>query len=361
MRVSVLSLAVALSTSAMAADKTKIEEAKPRQYLSPMLTYVVPDNKRDISNNGGGADFIYGRQLSDHVWWETNGSAYVLETNVQNFTDFYQMGISTGLAYAFGDRKSFTPFVIGAIGGMYDDVLPDQDDSFNLQANVGIGAVTGPIFDNGLKLRAEARYVYDDFDGTRFNNSAGKGGFGDVHVSVGLEIPLGYTKVIEKEKIVYQTKEVVKNVPVAVKDSDGDGIPDDRDQCPNTLPGGEVDGKGCLLKNQTISFNNIGFELNSSKITASSRPALDKLATSLKAQTDFNVEIAGHTDSTGSAEYNQKLSEARAKSVRQYLIDQGVDANRLTSKGYGELEPVASNDTASGRAMNRRVEFRVSE
>jgi OOP family OmpA-OmpF porin len=85
------------------------------------------------------------------------------------------------------------------------------------------------------------------------------------------------------------------------------------------------------------------------------------VAKALQAQQNFNVEIAGHTDSTGSASYNENLSDQRAKSVRQYLIEQGIDADRLTARGYGELEPIASNENQSGRAMNRRVEFRVSE
>ncbi len=254
--------------------------------------------------------------------------------------------------------------MLAQIGGNYNDVMPDDDDGFDLHANVGLGAVTGPIFDNGLKLRLEGRYMYDDFDGVTGTPSEDEGGFNDWRVSLGLEIPLGVTRTVEVEKIVYQTREVEKVVEkvVAEADSDGDGIPDSRDKCPNTLEGGKVDGEGCLLKNQTISFNNIGFELNSAKITtASSRPTLDKLANSLKAQTDFNVEIAGHTDSTGSAEYNESLSDKRAKSVRQYLIEKGVSEDRLTATGYGEVDPVASNETASGRAMNRRVEFRVSE
>ncbi|MCG8393305.1 MAG: OmpA family protein [Pseudomonadales bacterium] len=314
-----------------------------------------------MSRNGLGASLIYGRNLSGNWWWETEGAGYGLDSGVEGAPDFYQYAISTGVAYAFGDREGFTPFVLANIGGIYNDVIPDDDDAFDLHANVGLGAVTGPIFDNGLKLRAEARYMYDDFDGVTGTTSEGEGGFNDWRFSLGLEIPLGVTKVVEVEKVVYETKEVEKIVEVAATDTDGDGIPDDRDKCPNTLPGGKVDGDGCLLKNQTITFNNIGFELDSAKITASSRPTLERMANSLKAQTDFNVEIAGHTDSTGSAAYNEQLSDKRAASVRQYLIDQGVAADRLTARGYGEVDPIASNETASGRAMNRRVEFRVSE
>ncbi|MQX53736.1 OmpA family protein [Alcanivorax sediminis] len=359
-RISTLAAGIMLATNAIAAD----ESTDPtRQYLAPMMHYLILDDDRDISSKGLGGGLIYGRQLSDHLWWETEGAGYGLDTGVDDVTDFFQYSLSTGVAYAFGDREGFTPFVLAQIGGIYNDVVPDDDDGLNLHANVGVGAVTGPIFDNGLKLRFEGRYMYDDFDGVSGTTSDGEGGFNDWRLSLGLEIPLGVTRTVEVEKIVYQTREVEKVVEkvVAEADSDNDGIADSRDMCPNTLAGGKVDGQGCLLKNQTISFNNIGFELNSAKITASSRPTLDKLADSLNAQTDFNVEIAGHTDSSGSAEYNESLSDKRANSVRKYLIEKGVAAERLTSRGYGEVDPVASNETAAGRAMNRRVEFRVSE
>ncbi|MEE2869627.1 OmpA family protein [Alcanivorax profundi] len=357
-RLTTLALGVALATQSLAAEDS---QETTRQYVAPMLHYLVLDEDRDLSRNGLGAGLIYGREISEHWWWETEGAGYGLDSGVEGSADFYQYIISTGVAYAFGDRKGFTPFVLAQIGGVYEDVVPDDDDGLNLHANVGVGAVTGPLFDNGLKMRFDARYMYDDFDGITGTPSEDEGGFNDWRFSLGLEVPLGVTKTVEVEKIVYETREVEKVVEVAAADTDGDGIPDNRDKCPNTLAGGKVDGDGCLIKNQTISFNNIGFELNSSKITATSRPTLDRLAASLNAQTDFNVEVAGHTDSSGSAEYNENLSDQRAHAVRQYLVDQGVAAERLTARGYGEVDPVASNETASGRAMNRRVEFRVSE
>lgn len=358
-RISMLAASVALATQAIAAEDMK--EPNTRQYVAPMLHYLVLDEDRDLSRKGLGAGLVYGRELSEHWWWETEGAGYGLDSGVEGAADYYQYTVSTGVAYAFGDREGFTPFVLAQIGGIYNDVVPDDDDGFDLHANVGLGAVTGPIFDNGLKLRAEARYMYDDFDGITGTVSEDEGGFNDWRFSLGLEVPLGQTKTVEVEKIVYETREVEKVVEVAAADSDGDGIPDNRDKCPNTIQGAKVDGDGCLLTNQTITFNNIGFELNSAKLTATSRPLVDRLVKALKSQTNFDVEIAGHTDSTGSAEYNETLSDERAKAVRQYLIDNGVAAERLTARGYGEVVPVASNETASGRAMNRRVEFRVSE
>ncbi|MEQ3637323.1 MAG: OmpA family protein [Thalassolituus sp.] len=357
--ISMLAAGVALATQGLAAEG--MNEPTTRQYVAPMLHYLVLDEDRDLSRKGLGGGLVYGRELSEHWWWETEGAGYGQDSGVDGASDYYQYTVSTGLAYALGDRESFTPFVLAQIGGAYNDVVPDDDDGLNLHANVGLGVVTGPISDNGLKLRAEARYMYDDFDGVTGSASEDEGGFNDWRFSLGLEVPLGRTKTVEVEKIIYQTREIEKIVEVSVPDSDGDGIPDNRDKCPNTIAGGKVDGDGCLLTNQTITFNNIGFELDSAKLTATSRPLVDRLGKALTSQTNFNVEIAGHTDSTGSAEYNETLSDKRAKAVRQYLIDNGVAAERLTARGYGEMVPVASNETSSGRAMNRRVEFRVSE
>ena len=291
-RISMLAASVALATQAIAAEDMK--EPNTRQYVAPMLHYLVLDEDRDLSRKGLGAGLVYGRELSEHWWWETEGAGYGLDSGVEGAADYYQYTVSTGVAYAFGDREGFTPFVLAQIGGIYNDVVPDDDDGFDLHANVGLGAVTGPIFDNGLKLRAEARYMYDDFDGITGTVSEDEGGFNDWRFSLGLEVPLGQTKTVEVEKIVYETREVEKVVEVAAADSDGDGIPDNRDKCPNTIQGAKVDGDGCLLTNQTITFNNIGFELNSAKLTATSRPLVDRLVKALKSQTNFDVEIAGH-------------------------------------------------------------------
>lgn len=86
---------------------------------------------------------------------------------------------------------------------------------------------------------------------------------------------------------------------------------------------------------------------------------MNKVAEVLKANENVKVEIGGHTDAVGSASYNQKLSEQRARSVMNYLIQQGVDKDRLVARGYGESNPVASNTTRAGRAKNRRIEFTV--
>jgi OOP family OmpA-OmpF porin len=99
----------------------------------------------------------------------------------------------------------------------------------------------------------------------------------------------------------------------------------------------------------------VQFEFNSATLTPASRPVLDKVAEGLRAHTHLRIEVQGHTDGIGKPEYNMILSQHRAEAVREYLISQQVPADELIAKGYGLTPPVASNATAQGRAMNRRV------
>lgn len=111
--------------------------------------------------------------------------------------------------------------------------------------------------------------------------------------------------------------------------------------------------------NKTIVLSNIFFATGSSTLLSSSEPELNKLERTLNANPGMHIEIHGHTDDVGTDEDNQVLSEARAKSVYQYLIDKGIDSSRLAFKGFGETQPVAGNDTEAGRKQNRRTEFLI--
>lgn len=102
------------------------------------------------------------------------------------------------------------------------------------------------------------------------------------------------------------------------------------------------------------------FATNSSDLSAQAKQNLDKMITVFNNYPDTNIEIQGHTDSTGSDNYNQTLSEKRANAVSSYLRSKGISSSRLTTVGYGETAPKYSNDTADGRSQNRRVEFLVS-
>ncbi len=164
----------------------------------------------------------------------------------------------------------------------------------------------------------------------------------------------------------------VTNVETAVsdlkKDSDGDGVSDQFDKCPNTPAGTVVDGSGCPIvfpKPDTIKpaaptvapYSNIQFEFDSSVLKTSSYPVLDATSADLRANSSV-VTLAGYASSEGTAAHNMRLSKDRANSVKTYLVNSGVDAKRIKVKAYGETNPIADNSTEDGRILNRRVEFK---
>ncbi len=147
-----------------------------------------------------------------------------------------------------------------------------------------------------------------------------------------------------------------------ITDSDGDGIADSNDKCPGTPAGMLVGPNGCLVlfaeNKESVVLQGVTFQTGSSRLSIDARKVLDFVAQSLKANPDISVEVQGYTDSQGSNAVNQRLSQARAQSVRAYLIQKGVSAGRLTARGYGESNPIADNSTAQGREQNRRVELK---
>jgi OmpA-OmpF porin, OOP family len=108
-----------------------------------------------------------------------------------------------------------------------------------------------------------------------------------------------------------------------------------------------------------VVLKGVNFATNSAQLTSSSTGVLDEVASTLVKRSDIRAEVAGHTDDRGDANYNRSLSQRRAESVRSYRVSKGVDASRLTARGYGEDSPIADNKSDKGRAENRRVELRA--
>jgi OOP family OmpA-OmpF porin len=157
--------------------------------------------------------------------------------------------------------------------------------------------------------------------------------------------------------------------PAEEPDSDHDGIPDSRDACPREPGEPNIDPKrnGCPkfihLEGSTVRvLQQVHFQTGSATILPDSFPMLGEIVQLLKANPNIKkMMIEGHTDNHGSAALNLDLSKRRAQSVRSWLVDHGIEPNRLQSEGYGLTRPIDTNDTDEGRAANRRVEFKVTE
>jgi OOP family OmpA-OmpF porin len=160
-------------------------------------------------------------------------------------------------------------------------------------------------------------------------------------------------------------------------DSDGDGVSDLFDKCPNTPASDKVDGAGCPLpKPDTVkpevkviiteddrrlvreAIANLEFATGKADIKPSSFASLDRVADLIKRK-NLSLKLAGHTDNVGKDASNMILSKNRAESVKAYLVGKGVNPSRIEATGYGETQPIATNKTAAGRQQNRRVEFTI--
>jgi outer membrane protein OmpA-like peptidoglycan-associated protein len=149
-----------------------------------------------------------------------------------------------------------------------------------------------------------------------------------------------------------------------VPDTDKDGINDEEDRCPSET--GPASNQGCpeikeeVLKKVNYAAQNIYFATGKATLLSKSFKGLDEVAKVLKDDTRLKLAVDGHTDNVGADDFNQKLSENRAASVKAYLVKKGVDPSRITSAGYGETHPVSDNKTAAGKQQNRRVELKLN-
>lgn len=266
--------------------------------------------------------------------------------------------------------KANVPYKFAGLGAVYSPLAKETLGGFNWLLEAGVGKLMTEAEKNIKVKEVQGVQV---FLGTgveyAFNHSVSARLMAESYDKDAALVTLGLSYAPHTAKpVIEPPPPVVVPEPVVVvqapepapnPDLDGDGITNDKDCCPNTAYGLEVNGYGCPVLNQ--SLQNINFEYKSTALTAESKIILNSIVESMQSYSTASVELGAHTDSVGSDRYNQKLSQQRAQSTMDYLISQGISASRLTAQGYGEINPIASNDTDEGRAQNRRVEIRVTD
>ena len=316
-----------------------------------------------IGNYGG--YLTLQRNFSEHVALRLSGNYSYMITESINRTQAINLAAADfDLLYYFVPCEVLTPYLATGFGGILfandNSLLTKLDVTYlEYQFNLGIGAEWR--FSENWSLRAEGIYhtsstnKLDGYD----NPGEDKGLFGgnsDTYITLSAGVQFYFSKgepsalcdlydgitinecpsldEIEELIIRHTPKEIVKEVvvekPVEVK------------------------------KSQWVLVG-VNFEFNKARLTPESYPILFYAVQNLNENPDTKVEIQGHTDNIGSEQYNMKLSEERAQTVRDYLVAKGIDPSRLTVKGYGESMPVTDNSTPEGRSLNRRIEFKVLE
>lgn len=395
MKKAVLASAIVAAFSSQAfAEKTSTAKV----YLGAERIFWDSDRNLDDTNGiTGGIEVPVSKALSIEGWL----SDYNAET--ENGTDIDGRKYSLGGLYHFTDDtpdQSFRPFV--TLGGSYQEFDFGASDADETLAYLGLGAKK--YFENNFILRGdlmamnsldneltdlgarvvlgyafgrdgsgnasnEANYQADKTaDEARAQEAADKEAAAreqaalakaesDARAAKEAMLAKQQAEAEAKAKAA-AAKQKQADQAMANMDADKDGVQDSADQCPDTNAAYAVNEQGCpikLIEKVSIEMN-VQFKTNSADVTPNSEMEIKALADFLNQFKDTSVIVEGHTDDRGKASYNKRLSQLRADAVRAKLAEQyGVDANRIRSVGYGESTPIASNDTAEGRAANRRV------
>ena len=286
--------------------------------------------------------------------------------------------------YEFGDNgDAIIPLIKAGLGYEFiPDTAINKNESGTF-ANLGLGAKI-PLMDSGrLALKLEALYEakYNDLRNSNFDSNlallAGitlafggddlRPGNADNSAEIAAANAAALAAQEDADKARREAAAAAALAATSVAgtlalteanaDDDNDGVKNTLDKCPNTPEGFTVANNGCMIKMNL----HINFENASSKIDNASQKNAKLFTQLLKASPAYNVEIHGHTDSVGSAAFNQNLSQKRADSVKTMLVNKGIESKRITAIGKGENHPVASNKTAAGRAENRRIEAQLTK
>jgi outer membrane protein OmpA-like peptidoglycan-associated protein/tetratricopeptide (TPR) repeat protein len=296
--------------------------------------FIHPDNQTlYFASNGhpgmGGMDLYVSKRNPDGSWGQAINLGFPINTHGDE--NSLLVGASGTIAYFASDRE-------GGLGGLdiYSFELPESSRPQQ------VTYMKGKVFDKETLKPLEARFELVDLESGKlavesFSNS-GNGEF-----LVCLPTNKNYAlNAFKNGYLFYSENFSLKGSQTAIK-------PTIRDVPLQPIKEGEI-----------VILKNVFFEIASADLKIESKIELDKLVTFLKRNTSIKIEIGGHTDNVGDKKYNLNLSNIRCKAVVEYLIDQKVDPNRLSYKGYGEAVPVADNNTEEGRTLNRRTEFKIT-
>lgn len=337
--------------------------------LTPVAGYVYTEGNTNIENHGAyGAELQFnnfGTLLKPELSLLFSNADF--ENNAGD-SDIFRAALNG--VYEYAAYNKITPFAKVGLG--YEYLSDHNYDNHNSPfADAGAG-VKIALMDQ-LALKLEALYMLKFNDDRWDNNLALLAGLNFAFGPKAQPTPPPAAKPqtvsvvvapMDSDKDgVFNDKDKCPNSPAGYPvdakgcniDSDHDGVLDPEDKCPDTPAGFSVNSEGCPLK-ATLQLN---FNSDSTAVDSEGAKKVNDFATFLKNSPAYKASIVGHTDSTGSEAYNQKLSEKRAEKVKSMLIEQGVVAARLSSSGEGEAMPVATNATKEGRAQNRRIEVEL--
>ncbi len=320
-------------------------------YVAPSAAYTDDDGDRLIDDSVAGGQVQVGREMGEHLALE----GLLGYHDIDGFPGQEHLELGFNVIGNFLPDSLFSPYVIGGVGYLRADVgTPDFGGSPPADSTASNATATGGLGlkirfgDSPWSLRAEWR-VRHAFDS---DNS-----LTDQIGSLGIQYNFGGGQAAPTATARQPEPDTGAPVAAAPADSDSDGVANDRDQCPGTPAGVRVDARGCEI----VKLKNVYFGFDSAVLLATAKRMLDDSASALRRHPDLRVEIVGYADSRGPESYNMKLSERRAEAVRNYLEQAGVDATRMTTRGYGESHEGASDMSANGLAQSRRVELRVQQ
>ena len=351
MKKNLINIAVAATLGLAAFTASADDMYRGAWYALPGVSYMHTDSDLD-AKNGGGAFIKLGKELSPS-WDIQGGLGYnraAEDTGIAGVGGRYkQTTLGLDALYMFS-RDSFRPFLLAGLGAARNNVDYSVPAGANFDgkktswmANVGLGAQY--LFNDTFGLQADLRHQWsrakgqltgttDDFDKSETigNTLLNLGGI----FRFGAPAPMPVVAAVEPAPAA-----IVEPAPAPVVE-------------PAPAPAPVAEPCKPVLETVTISAEKL-FGFDKAKLQEGSKPILDEVAAKLKAHPEFElVMVTGHTDRLGSDAYNQKLSERRANTVKNYLISQGVDASRLQAVGKGESEPVVACDGVKGR--NKLIE-----